>query len=229
MTRELAVTSEEVCLAAESLFNSGEKPTTRNIRDKLGRGSISTILKYLQKWQSEQDQVIKSVEGIIDPTLALAINKHTSQIVKKAADEAAIRLSDMKSETELLIHENEKMSDKLFAKNAEFKMFVEGYWELFGGKKEIEAEVIRINAELKVEREVAESARTELTKCEIRLQTALKSLSELENVRADLQLAKDQAARLHEVAAVQTAKLEAEINLRSHIESQLLKQCAQTI
>lgn len=48
------ITFEQVVGAIEALTIHGERVTAANIRAELGRGSMSTILRHLQAWRSEQ-------------------------------------------------------------------------------------------------------------------------------------------------------------------------------
>ena len=49
-----SVTLEEVASAAEELVRQGKKPTVTAIRERLGRGSRTTIAKHLNTWSEER-------------------------------------------------------------------------------------------------------------------------------------------------------------------------------
>lgn len=53
---------EDVSKAAMTLEKQGLDPNTKNIREFLGSGSLTTISKFLQKWKGEKDQVAKIEE-----------------------------------------------------------------------------------------------------------------------------------------------------------------------
>lgn len=54
---------DDVAKAAKSIEKQGQEPNTKNIREYLGRGSLSTISKFLQKWRNEKEQE-KRIEEI---------------------------------------------------------------------------------------------------------------------------------------------------------------------
>ena len=222
MARESTISFEQVSLVAESIKAAGGKPTTRNIREKLGRGSMATILKLLQKWQGEQAQENTTFDNSLDTNIARTINSHISSRMQESAAEATMRLSDLQAETDTLISENESQAAELENQSIELLTWKDKYAELAGRTKQIEAGVAGIAAELKEERLAAENARRELAKCEIRLESALRNASELENVRAELRQAMTLTSQLHETAAVASAKLESETYLRKNVEDQLL-------
>lgn len=59
MGREAAITYEQVAAAADAMKESGAKPTSRAIRERLGNvGSMGTINKMLQEWKAGQERRI---------------------------------------------------------------------------------------------------------------------------------------------------------------------------
>lgn len=57
----LRLTEEDVHLACADIAAQGERPTALNLLDKLGRGSLTTITKYLNSWNSsDQAQAVKA-------------------------------------------------------------------------------------------------------------------------------------------------------------------------
>ena len=57
MAREATITQEQVNAAADAIRASGTKPTARAVREAVGGGSMATVLKLLQVWQSGQVRV----------------------------------------------------------------------------------------------------------------------------------------------------------------------------
>ena len=51
MARE-GITFEQVSAAAEDLLQTGQQPTIRAIRERLGTGSPNTIHKHLTSWRA---------------------------------------------------------------------------------------------------------------------------------------------------------------------------------
>lgn len=61
------ITREDIFTAADEVFAAGKNPTQASIRAKLGRGSFSTISKYLAEWKkqhSEESEVLDRDETI---------------------------------------------------------------------------------------------------------------------------------------------------------------------
>lgn len=52
MPDEVRVTAETVAAAAEALVADGQRPSTRLVRERLGGGSLTTILDHLRAWKS---------------------------------------------------------------------------------------------------------------------------------------------------------------------------------
>lgn len=55
--RQNPITENEVVAAAEALQVAGIKITILTVREKLGRGSFTTVRKYLDRWQSSTEQL----------------------------------------------------------------------------------------------------------------------------------------------------------------------------
>ncbi len=51
---QLPITYDEVAAAAQALFDANEKVTIIAIREKLKRGSFTTVKKFLDRWQQSQ-------------------------------------------------------------------------------------------------------------------------------------------------------------------------------
>jgi chromosome segregation ATPase len=54
MAHAHGLTKEEIFNAASEIFASGKNPTQAAVRSKLGKGSFSTISKYLAEWREQQ-------------------------------------------------------------------------------------------------------------------------------------------------------------------------------
>ena len=57
----IKLTEDEVHEACSEIVSQGERPTALNLLDKLGRGSLTTITKYLNSWNSSDEaQAVKA-------------------------------------------------------------------------------------------------------------------------------------------------------------------------
>ena len=58
------LSEEEVHVACTEIAAQGERPTSLNLLDKLGRGSLTTITKYLNSWNATDEARAISVESL---------------------------------------------------------------------------------------------------------------------------------------------------------------------
>ena len=208
MAREATITFEQVAAAADSIKAQGGKASARSVREVLGSGSMATVLKLLQQWQSGQVRQSASIDDTLDPSVVRAISNQIATRVQEATADTTARLADLQAEADLIIAENERQSVELEAQAAELVVLHGQYAELAGRSQQIESDAARTAAELVAERRATEAARVELAKAELRLEAVPKIEAEIEKVRTDLLQARAQAAELHEAAAVATVKLE---------------------
>jgi chromosome segregation ATPase len=208
MAREATITFEQVAAAADSIKAQGGKASARAVREVLGSGSMATVLKLLQQWQSGQVRQSASIDDTLDPSVVRAISNQIATRVQEATADTTARLADLQAEADLIIAENERQAVDLEAQAAELVVLHGQYAELAGRAQQLESEAARTAAELVAERRATEAARVELAKAELRLEAVPKVEAEIEKVRAELLLARAQAAELHEAAAVATVKLE---------------------
>ena len=75
---------EEVHIACAEIAAQGERPTSLNLLDKLGRGSLTTITKYLNSWNASDDaQAIdaESLPAVVQ--LPSELSKEGEDLLKK--------------------------------------------------------------------------------------------------------------------------------------------------
>ncbi len=60
----LRLTEEEVHAACAEIAAQGERPTALILLDKLGRGSLTTITKYLNSWNASDEAKVLGVESL---------------------------------------------------------------------------------------------------------------------------------------------------------------------
>ena len=221
MARESTITFEQVAAVADSIKGQGGKATMRNVRETLGSGSMATILKFLQQWQGGQLRQSQAIDDTMDPSIARAISNQIASKVQEATANATAQLADLQIETDTLIAENERQAADMDIQATELSALQEQHAALVGRTQQLETDATRTSAALVLERQAAESARVELAKAELRLEAVPRIEAEIEKVRAELLEARAQSAKLHEEAAVATAKLESEIAQRKSIENHL--------
>jgi len=80
----IRLTEEEVHLACAEIASQGERPTSLNLLDKLGRGSLTTITKYLNSWNVSDDaQAIEAESLPAVVQLPSELSKEGEDLLKK--------------------------------------------------------------------------------------------------------------------------------------------------
>jgi len=221
MARPSEITYELVASTAAKIQAQQGKPTTRNVREMLGTGSMATIIPLLRQWQEDQQRQSNNTCDMLDQAITRAINNQIATKVQEATTTATQRIADIQVEAESYIAEIERLESELQTKNTEFTALLEQHSALTGRMQQLEAESVRNIAELATERQVTQSVHIALAKAELRLEAVPRIEAEVENIRADLSKSIAQQAELHEAAAVAQALLVAEIMQREYCEKQL--------
>lgn len=102
------VTREDIFAVADEIFSTGKNPTQATVRAKLGKGSFSTISKYLAEWRENQtdiEAVASNEQAITDQELALL--KRVYGMVRTNVEAGVIA-----EQVELLERENQELREK---------------------------------------------------------------------------------------------------------------------
>jgi hypothetical protein len=54
MTEKFRLTREQVLETADAIYAEGEHPSTVKVFQRIGRGSMTTIQKYLKEWRPQE-------------------------------------------------------------------------------------------------------------------------------------------------------------------------------
>ena len=80
----IRLTEEEVHNACTEIAAQGERPTALTLLDKLGRGSLTTITKYLNSWNSSDEAKVLGVELLpVVVALPADLTKDGEGLIKK--------------------------------------------------------------------------------------------------------------------------------------------------
>lgn len=80
----IRLTEEEVHNACTEIAAQGERPTALTLLEKLGRGSLTTITKYLISWNSSDEAKVLGVELLpVVVALPAELNKDGESLIKK--------------------------------------------------------------------------------------------------------------------------------------------------
>jgi hypothetical protein len=137
------ITREDVFEAASIIYAGGKNPTQALVRSRLGKGSFSTISKYLSEWRQQQtdaEAIISEEEEMPDEVRSLL--RRTYAAIRVQVETAVIG-----GQVELLEAENEKLRAKVAeyeAVKAELAGVRFGYQELLAKVEQL----IRENEQL---------------------------------------------------------------------------------
>ncbi|REE06586.1 plasmid replication DNA-binding protein KfrA [Paraburkholderia sp. BL27I4N3] len=220
MAREPNITQEQVSKAAESIRGAGGRPTARAIRERLGTGSMATVLRFFQAWQDAQ---VKPAE----PPAALpqALQRGLLDFVAAEVDRSRIELRtelDIANQANAdLIIESERQGLMVENLTASLEKVHAERAELSGRLGQVEAERDASRQEAAAERRAAESARTDLAKALLRLEAMPRLEKDLHDARRELDSERVARVNAEQSAAVAVAKLEASLEARQSIERTL--------
>lgn len=222
MAREASITYEQVAAVCNKIAAEGGSPGSRNVREVLGSGSSATILKFIQQWKGGQERQSQAIDDTLDPSVVRAISNQIAERVQAATADATVRLAELQSETNNLIADAERQA-ALVEAQAEMLATLQGEKATLAGRlAQVESDLERSAKDVANERQAAEVARTELAKVLVRLDAMPRIEAENDRLRAELEQARIDAAKQHEIAAVATATLDAERKHKQSIETQLM-------
>lgn len=146
----LRLTEEEVHTACAEIAAQGERPTALILLDKLGRGSLTTITKYLNSWNASDEAKVFGVESLpaiveLPPELTKdgeSLIKKIWAVAKGIADEElniqreALKQAEITTQakveeafrfSEAQALKNERLEDTLTALKAQLEEEHQGY------------------------------------------------------------------------------------------------------
>lgn len=207
MGRESVITQEEVNAVADQLRASGAKPTARGVREALGGGSMATVLKHLQVWQSRQVRPPET-QAVLPMGLQRALVDFIAQEVASAKVTLESDLVAAQQANQDLIAESERQAAALDREQTAVETLQAEKAELSGRLVQLTKDLEDARADAEAQREAAEHARTEKAKCELRLEGVPRLETEIERLKAAFELERNAKVVSEQAAAVALAKLE---------------------
>lgn len=214
MAREPSITQEQVSRAAEAIRDSGSKPTARAIRERLGAGSMATVLKFYQAWAEAQIRP-SDPPVVLPPPLQKGLLDFVAAEVARSKSELNGELDAANQANEDLIRENERQALVVDNLTSALETAHADKATLAGQLREVEAERDVARQEATAERQAAEAARTELAKALLRLESMPRLEKELDELRQELQQERDARFASEQTAAVASAKLEGALQAKA--------------
>lgn len=202
MARNSTVSIEQVADAAARIQALGVTPTTRNVREAVGGGSMGTILKHFQAWQSGAMQPKEVISESLDASIVQIINSHIAEKVKESRSDLTAQLAEKESDANMLLQEYSKLSDDMTSQSSELSALQLQHAELSGRFKQLELESKSIQTELLNERQLNEKLKIKLAVAECQLE----EIPHYDNVIAQLS---DERKDAIDRAVMAEAKLDA--------------------
>ncbi|WP_205182546.1 DNA-binding protein [Burkholderia sp. LMG 13014] len=220
MAREPNITQDQVSRAAEGIREAGGRPTARAIRERLGTGSMATVLKFFQAWQDAQ---VRPAEApvVLPQALQRGLLDFVAAEVDRSKAELHAELDVANQANTDLIVESERQSLIVDNLTASLEAAHAEKAELAGRLAQVEAERDAARNEAAAERAAAESARTDLAKALLRLEAMPRLEKDLDTARRELDTERAARVGAEQSAAVATAKLEASVEAKQAIERAL--------
>ena len=145
----IGVSFDEISTAANEILSNGENPTIEKVRLKLGgRGSNSTISKYLNEWRN--NSLPKKINNDINTTPPDPVNQAVSLVWKQIQEEKESEINAIKLE---LDDEIEKLSSEKQELEINFKQIIDERNDLISDNSELELSLKQIKSDLQNENE----------------------------------------------------------------------------
>lgn len=206
MARDATISQQDVDVVVEQLLVGGEKPTARAIRERLGRGSMATVLRYLQVWQACQERPVDRPVAL-PPALQRSLVDFICQEVTAArvALEAELALAQQVNAD--LMRESERQAAALDEMDKSLEALRCERAEVLGRQAQLSADLAASQQTAEAQRQAAEAARSELAAQRVLLDRLPRLEGEVELLRTALD--GERAARVvaEQAAAVAAAKL----------------------
>ncbi|MNS54387.1 Chromosome partition protein Smc [compost metagenome] len=220
MAREATITQEQVNAAADALRADGVKPTVRALRERLGSGSTTTVMRLLAVWQGGQ---VKQAEAPLTLPAALqrALVDYVGQAVAEGKAALASDLAELQQINADLAAESERQVATIEMLEADLEASRRERDALTGRGLQLEADLALARGEAEQERVAAETTRTELAKAQLRLEAMPRLEEELAALRGALDQERAGRAAAEQAAAVARATQEGEARALAKAEKDL--------
>ena len=207
MAREASITQAEVSAEADRIRASGGKPTARSIREALGTGSMATVLRLLQNWQSGQVKP-PAREVVLPAGLQKALVDFVGGEVVAAKAPIQEELASAQQSIRDLISENESQTAMIADQAEKIAALTTQLDQVQAVSDQRTKEFEQLTAEIQHERAAVQDARIELAKAQLRMESLPRLEAECDRLR-DLLEAEQKARTASDLAAaVATARLE---------------------
>lgn len=205
MGREATITPEQVHAVADGIKAEGGKPTLRAVRERLGTGSMGTIVKLLQQWRASQERQAVA-ELALPPALQRALLDFMSVELAKARAPLEAELAEQQQAVADLGIENERQAETIVEQGEALSALAAEKAAIDGKAEQLRADLVVAKEEVARERMALDTTRTELAKATLRLESVPRLESDLAAVRSELATERQERAQAEQRAAVLAAQ-----------------------
>ena len=207
MAREATISQEEVNAVADTIRASGMRPTARAVREELGRGSMATVLRLLQNWQTGQGQAPET--PVVLPTaLQRLLSDFIAQEVASAKLTVEQELVSAQQAQRDLIAESEAQAADIESLQQLFETLKDTHRQLQGRSTQLTTDLEEARRAAEAQRQAAETARNEIAKLQLRIEGIPRIEAELTKQKEELEAERKARVAAEQAAAVSAAKLE---------------------
>ena len=218
------ITFEQVAAAADSLLGAGKQATIQAVRESLGTGSPNTVHKHLTAWRAARPQAVSAVVELpvelvnaLGAEIARAASKARSEVEGQLVQSQA-EAADLSAAGEALEIERDDLVEQVISLTTERDQAQATATER---ALEIERQVQTIQRE----QQAAESARVELAKAQLKIESGVERagelVSEIQRLRSSLEAAQAGRQAAEQAAAVSAAQLTSEQAKSADLSSRL--------
>jgi chromosome segregation ATPase len=171
------ITYDEVALAADRLVSEGINPTIARVREELGTGSPNTVHRHLSNWKERQPQAQREA-ATLPLGLADALVKEIERQAAAARANAEEKALDARQSADNLAEVGEALeedNESLKEAAEQFKRERDQSQTLADDR---EHEIVRLVSACDREQQAAESARVELAKAQLTIESYVERIVE---------------------------------------------------
>ena len=203
---------EQVAAVADALVGEGQHPTIRAVRERLGTGSPNTVHMHLTAWREARPVATVAVAEL-PQALSAAIATEIERAAARARAEIEAKLVQTQIEAVDLATAGEAFEIEAEDLRGQVAMLTTERDMLAGKAAQQAADLAEQAKEIQRERAIAETARVELAKAQLKIdaqiEAATTQTAEIERIRGVLEAEGKARINAEQQAAVLTAKLEA--------------------
>ena len=196
MARKPTITQEQVNDAANQLIAAGQTVTNRAILEKLGSGSMATVVSLVQNWRSGQVRTSAMIDDAIDPDVSKSISNMMAKKISEATAEANAKIAELQNDLTSVINENERQAIQIDEQQAELEQLRGTVQNQSGQIEQLSVDLIRAQEHAAGEAKSREAAVVSLAKAELQIESLPVLKADLAAYRAKFEEKSVEAAEL---------------------------------